>query len=283
MLDDTPSWQAYVGVLQGLYGAHTVRISIAGSKQTIAPITPDLLHLCHRAFYSPANLVLVVCGTCDFDRVCEMAECITPKQSARIASRSYGEETPEAAQPMQVRRMAVSRPTFILGIKDTVPSDSYRRQLMGELAARCVCCESAPLYETLYQNNLIDQSFDPDYFTFPEGACAMFSGESRNPEAVRDALLEEIRSIAAHGVDRALFERARRQLLGLKLRSADDPGSICRMQAEACFTGASCFDFYEILTAVTPEEIEARIREWAEPDRISLMVIAPAETEDAHG
>ena len=55
------------------------------------------------------------------------------------------------------------------------------------------------------------------------------------------------------------------------------------MQAEACFTGASCFDFYEILTAVTPEEIEARIREWAEPDRISLMVIAPAETEDAHG
>ena len=32
MLDDTPSWQAYVGVLQGLYGAHTVRISIAGSK-----------------------------------------------------------------------------------------------------------------------------------------------------------------------------------------------------------------------------------------------------------
>ena len=283
MLDDTPSWQAYVGVLQGLYGAHTVRISIAGSKQTIAPITPDLLNLCHRAFYSPANLVLVVCGTCDFDRVCEMAECITPKQSARIASRSYGEETPEAAQPMQVRRMAVSRPTFILGIKDTVSSDSYRRQLMGELAARCVCCESAPLYETLYQNNLIDQSFDPDYFTFPEGACAMFSGESRNPEAVRDALLEEIRSIAAHGVDRALFERARRQLLGLKLRSADDPGSICRMQAEACFTGASCFDFYEILTAVTTEEIEARIRELAEPDRISLMVIAPAETEDAHG
>ena len=283
MLDDTPSWQAYVGVLQGLYGAHTVRISIAGSKQTIAPITPDLLHLCHRAFYSPANLVLVVCGTCDFDRVCEMAECITPKQSARIASRSYGEETPEAAQPMQVRRMAVSRPTFILGIKDTVPSDSYRRQLMGELAARCVCCESAPLYETLYQNNLIDQSFDPDYFTFPEGACAMFSGESRDPEAVRDALMEEIRSIAANGVDRALFERARRQLLGLKLRSADDPGSICRMQAEACFAGASCFDFYEILTSVTPEEIEARIREWAEPDRSSLMVIAPAETEGAHG
>ena len=111
----------------------------------------------------------------------------------------------------------------------------------------------------------------------------MFSGESRDPEAVRDALMEETRSIAAHGVDRALFERARRQLLGLKLRSADDPGSICRMQAEACFAGASCFDFYEILTTVTQEEIEERIREWAKPNRASLMMVAPAGTEDAHG
>ncbi|MDO5548553.1 MAG: pitrilysin family protein [Eubacteriales bacterium] len=279
MLDDTPSWQAYVGVLQGLYADHPVRISIAGSKESIAPIDPALLQLCHRAFYSPSNLALVVCGTCDFDRVCDLAQRITPKESARIASRAYGKEIPEAARAVQVRQMAVSRPTYMLGFKDTVPEQPYSRQIVGELAVRCVCCESAPLYERLYQQQLIDQSFGVDYFTFPEGACAFYDGESRDPQAVRDAILEEIRSIAQHGVDPALFERARRQLLGLKLRSADDPSSICRMQAEACFDGASCFDFYEILTKVTPEQVEERIREWAKPNRASLMVVEPVDGE----
>lgn len=282
MLDDTPSWQAYVGILQGLYANHTVRISIAGSQETIAPIDPDLLHLCHRAFYSPSNLALVVCGTCEFDRVCEIAQRVTPKESAQIANRAYGEEGLEAAIPLQVRSMAVSRPMYMLGFKDTVPEHPYRRQIIGELAARCVCCESAPLYEHLYQQKLIDQSFDADYFTFPEGACALYNGESRDPQAVRDAILKEIQSIANHGIDPALFERARRQLLGLKLRSADDPSSICRMQAEACFTGASCFDFYEILTSVAAEEVEERIREWAKPNRASLMVIEPVGKGAGH-
>ena len=115
MLDDTPSWQAYVGVLQGLYGTHTVRISIAGSKESIAPIDPELLNTCHHAFYSPSNLALIICGTCDFETVCRMAEEITPKHSTQIASRNYGEEEPEAAMAYQTKYMAVSRPLYMLG------------------------------------------------------------------------------------------------------------------------------------------------------------------------
>jgi predicted Zn-dependent peptidase len=283
MLDDTPGWQAYVGILQGLYANHTVRISIAGSKETIAPIDPELLHLCHRAFYSPSNLALIVCGTCDFDRVCELAQQITPKESAQIASRFYGEETPEAVQPMQVRQMAVSRPTYMIGFKDTIPEQSYERQIIGELAVRCVCSESASLYERLYQQQLIDSSFDADYYTFPAGACALYSGESCDPQAVRDAIAAEIQVIARNGVDPELFERARRQLLGLKIRSADDPSSICRMQAEACFAGRTCFDFYEILTKVKAAEVEERIREWAKPNRVSLMIVEPLDKEQQHG
>ena len=76
MLEDTPGWSAYVGVLQALYAVHPVRISVAGSKQSIAPIDPDVLRLCHRGFYSPKNLVLVVCGQYAFDGVVELAQRI---------------------------------------------------------------------------------------------------------------------------------------------------------------------------------------------------------------
>ena len=83
MMDDTPGWQAMVGLYEGLYREHPVRVSIAGSVESIARITPDLLYTCHRAFYSPKNMALVVCGTADFDEICRMAGRVFPAGRAR--------------------------------------------------------------------------------------------------------------------------------------------------------------------------------------------------------
>lgn len=277
MLEDTPSWQAYVGVLEGLYAVHPVRISVAGSKETITSIDPDVLNLCHRGFYSPANLVLTVCGQYDFDRVVELAQRITPKESAHIAARDYGVEPAQAAQPYVEKCMAVSRPMFLLGCKDTVPGQPYVRQLTGELAAKCICGKSTPLYDMLYQKGLIDRSFYTDYFTFRGGACAMFGGESDDPKAVRAALETELRRIAAEGLDEAIFMRIKKASYGIYIRQIDDASGVCRAQTEACFSGATCFDFAEIFQSITMEDVMQRIRQWAQDDMTSLAVIAAKE------
>ena len=212
MLEDTPGWSAYVGVLQALYAVHPVRISVAGSKQSIAPIDPEVLRLCHRGFYSPKNLVLVVCGQYAFDRVVELAQRITPTEAAEIASRTYGDEPETVAQPRWERKMAVSRPIFMVGCKDQAPRDMYRQQLIGELAAQCIGGKSTALYDTLYKRGLADRTFDPDYFTFAGGACALFSGESSEPDAVREALEQEMQRVAAEGLDEAVFRRSKKAL-----------------------------------------------------------------------
>lgn len=275
MLDDRPSWQAYVGALEGLYAVHPVRISVAGSKQTIAPIDPAALHVCHRGFYSPSNLALIVCGQYDFEQVVALAERITPKQSARIAARDYGAEPEQVAASYIEKNMAVSRPMFMLGCKDTVPERYYERQMIGELAAACVCGKSTVVYDTLYQKGLLDRTFDPDYFTFAGGSCALFGGESENPQAVREALEAEMRRIAAEGLDKAVFNRARKAAYGRYIRRSNDPAEVCRMQAEAIFSGAQCFDFAELLQKVTVEPVLERICQWAKEGMTSLTVVAP--------
>ncbi len=275
MLEDTPGWAAYVGVLQALYAVHPVRISVAGSKQTIAPIDPAILHLCHRGFYSPKNLALVVCGQYDFDRVVELAQRITPADAAEIAARSYGEEPETVAQPYWERKMAVSRPIFMLGCKDDVPDDMYRQQLVGELAAQCVCGKSTVLYDTLYQRGLVDRTFDPDYFTFAGGACALFSGETSDPDAVREALEREMQRIADEGIDEAVFRRTKKALYGKYIRRSSDASGVCRMQVEAVFSGAMAFDFAEVFQSITQAEIVQRVQAWVKPNRTAMAVIVP--------
>lgn len=275
MLDDRPSWQAYVGILEGLYAVHPVRISVAGSKQTIAPIDPEVLQICHRGFYSPANLALIVCGQYEFDRVAELAERITPRKAAHIAARDYGQEPEQAAMPYVEKQMAVSRPLFMLGCKDSIPEHTYQAQLIGELAADYVCGKSTVLYDNLYQKGLLDRTFDPDYFTFSGGACAIFSGESDDPQAVREAIEQELHRIAAEGLDDAVFRRVKKAAYGKYIRRSNDASEVCRMQAEACFSGAQCFDFAKILKDIQPEEVLQHIRHWAQDGMTSLAVVMP--------
>ena len=99
MVEDTPNWEVFVGAYEGLYRNHPVRVSIPGSEESISHITPELLYTCHRAFYSPKNMALVVCGTADFEQVCRMAEEISPKDAPEIGQRHYGERRAEVHQP----------------------------------------------------------------------------------------------------------------------------------------------------------------------------------------
>ena len=64
MCDDDPGWRVFFNMLCGLYQKHPVRIDIAGTIESIAEITDDLLYRCYRTFYNLHNMVLAVAGKC---------------------------------------------------------------------------------------------------------------------------------------------------------------------------------------------------------------------------
>ena len=65
MIEDNPDWQIYTRMLRALYHNHAARTSIAGTVESISHITADTLYNCHKAFYTPANMILTVVGDVD--------------------------------------------------------------------------------------------------------------------------------------------------------------------------------------------------------------------------
>ena len=57
------------------------RTSIAGTVESIAEITADTLYDCHKAFYTPANMILTVVGDVDPVHVIDLANRVLPKLS----------------------------------------------------------------------------------------------------------------------------------------------------------------------------------------------------------
>lgn len=60
MCADSPERQCFYNLLKALYVNHPIKIDIAGTVDTIAEITPDLLYECYYTFYNLHNMVLAI-------------------------------------------------------------------------------------------------------------------------------------------------------------------------------------------------------------------------------
>lgn len=271
MLDDTPGWRVYGGVYEGLYHEHPIRVSIAGSRASIAEITPELLYACHRAFYNPANMVLAVCGAADFDAICEAAEQVSPSPVRPV--RDYGKRQSGVLRRETVCRMQVSQPQAMLGFRDAPPAEgeSYlQRQLLGDLCCRLLSGPASPLYTRLFEERLLNRTFDSEYTMFPEGAAAIFGGETRDPQALRAALEAGVRDCAA-ALAKDAFGRTRRALYGSCLRTFDDPASYVRREVAAQFRGEHYAAFAELLDGLAPDDARACFARWTDSSQSLVL------------
>ena len=117
MIEDNPDWQIYARMLRALYSVSTARTSIAGTVESISRITAETLYDCHKAFYTPSNMILTVVGNVDPVKVSDLARRILPKEGGPVIPRDYGSE-PEAVGAKEARMaMEVSSPQFLAGWK----------------------------------------------------------------------------------------------------------------------------------------------------------------------
>ena len=283
MVEDDPQNQVFYGMLEALYAHNPVRVSIAGTVESIAEITADTLYACHAAFYNPGNMTLCVCGNVDPERVCEIAREILPKEGITDIQRDYGDPEPEGAfQAEKVQSMAVSTPIFQLGWKaDPAPrgEEHMRRQFLGELACETVFGTSTPLYARLYSQGLVNQRFSYGYEAYPQCAMLTVGGESRDPRAVRQAIADEVARICREGLDPALFGRIKRGIYGARVRGLNSFENICIGLAQSHFAGEEFFRFPAVFENIGKADVEDVIRRWMTPERTGLSIVLPKEEQ----
>ena len=86
MYEDNADSRMYENLFSILYDHHPVRKPIAGTVESIAAITPEILAECHRAFYDPANMMLSVVGPVDPEGVADIAGQLLPKRDSAVCA-----------------------------------------------------------------------------------------------------------------------------------------------------------------------------------------------------
>lgn len=281
MYDDSDGNVVQENLFRALYHSHPARVAIAGTVESIQSITAQTLCDCHRAFYDPSNLILCVIGDVDAAKVIEQAARETPKDSVGIAERDYGPAEPmTAAQPRIEARMEVAMPTFAIGFK-CEPADAgnepLRMEFLGSMAAELLAGESSALYTRLYESGLIDADFSVDYERMKGLALLEAAGDSDDPDAVLEALLEEAQRIARTGIDRAQFARLKKSMLGRRLRELDSFENTCYRICAFHMDGVDYYDYPAVFDTVTPEDVEQFLAAVVQRERAAISIVYPKE------
>lgn len=283
MIEDNPEWQVYKQLMQSLYHTSPARTPVAGSVESIREITAQTLYDCHRAFYTPANMCLVVVGDVEPQQVLDIARRVLPKDSGELIERDYGAEEPtEAAQAYAEERMEVSMPSFLVGFKCPPQhggEEQHRFAAIGELACDVLMGESSPLYARLYSQGLINGSFGAAFDIPPGAAYAYAGGDSKDPKAVAEAILAEAQRLVREGVDEDYYKRIVNANFGAALRELNSFESIAVSMAEGRFQGYDPYRFPEIYDSITAADVLAFLRENVTRSHMALSVIAPKEEE----
>ena len=280
MIEDNPDWQIYARMLRALYSVSTARTSIAGTVESISHITAETLYDCHKAFYTPSNMILTVVGNVDPVKVSDLARRILPQEGGPAVPRDYGAE-PEAVGSRETRlAMEVSSPQFLTGYKCLPVSqgeDRLRSMVLGDLACDLLFGESSPLYQRLYSQGLINSSFGGAYELMPDVAYLYAGGESKEPRAVAAALQEEADRLVREGVEEDFFQRTLRANFGSNLRGLNSFENIAVSLTEGYFGGFDPFRFPQIFDSITQGDVLDFLRRNVRPDRAALSEIVPKE------
>lgn len=286
MYTDNPLSRVGEELFAACFAHNPVRVPIAGSVESIEKITAQMLYDCYGAFYTPENMILCVAGDVDAERVAQIAreECVSAPKP--LPERDYGPaESGYPAKSHVTLEMEVSMPTFALGFACTPPEkrpDSARREIVGDLASDILIGESSALFQRLYEQGLVDGTLAAGYEYIKDACLLSVSGDSKDPQAVAEAILQEAERIDREGFDLELFRRLKKSALGRRTRDLDSLQGICYRTCALEFDSVDYFDFPALFADIQPEEVAAFLRQTVRREKACLTVVEPKHKEMNH-
>ncbi|MFV0414642.1 MAG: EF-P 5-aminopentanol modification-associated protein YfmH [Oscillospiraceae bacterium] len=278
MYEDNADLRAAYALLECLYHNHPVRDEIAGTVETIAEITPEVLYSCTDTYYTPANMVLCAAGGIT------MAQLLAAVERAGLSAERaekpvslFPEEPAAVAAPWREFSMEVSMPLFAIGFKETPPTgDTTKTEVVCDMLTELISGETSSLYRRLYDEGLVQPGFDGDYGVHENCLYFMFSGEGPNPKKVREELLAEIERQRREGVDAAQFETCKKMMYGAAIADLESLERVASTLSGSYFHGRTPAEELAAIAALTIEDVNGALQTMLQQNASATVVINPA-------
>ncbi|MCA1062438.1 pitrilysin family protein [Rossellomorea sp. AcN35-11] len=283
MYDDNPDWRLYFGVIQNMYNNHPVKIDIAGTIESITPITKDMLYQCYNTFYHPSNMLLFIVGSVDPDQIMDQIRSNQEKKDYEKMpeiKRKFEDEPETVAEQKKVLKMNVQSPKCLVGLKAPEPKQQGREMLRQELSMNVfldmLFGKSSSHYSELYNDGLIDETFHYDFTQENGFGFLTVGGDTERP----DELAEKVQSLLLKAKQESLFkeedlERTKKKKIGAFLRAINSPEYIANQFTRYAFNEMDLFEVVPTLESLTYNDIQTVVNTIISEERFTVCQVVP--------
>ena len=281
MYADSPEWRLVTGLFECLYHSHPIRSDIAGTVESIAEITPEMLYDSCKAFYAPGNMVLAAAGSTSMEQIlaaCERHGLMEPRP-AKPVQRLWAEEPMTLAATEKTLLMPIAKPCFGVGFKEEpLEFGDLRTEALYGLVCSCIVGGMSRLYRTLYDQGLVNPGFGGEVLRVDGCCCILFTGESDHADVVRQMLLDEIARVRKEGVDREIFTLCKNEKYGQLIENLENVEDSASQMAEFAMAGQTVAQQIAMLAGLTAEDADAALQKILCTDRMATVYIQPDGT-----
>ena len=277
MYDDYPTWKVYMNAMECLYHNNPVKLDIAGTIESITPITKETLYDCYNTFYTPSNMLMVITGDFEPEKLIqEIKNRIVKNENKGEIKRIYPEEPEEINKEKIEAVMDVNNPLFVIAIKDKTlenETEQVKKHIAIEILLNIIVGKSSKLYKELYETGIVMAPLDLDYEFSKQYAHIAISGQSNEPERVMKELKKEIEKFKKEGLEEEQFKRIKKKIYGDYVTEYNDISGVARMLMADYFKGINSFEYIENHKQVTKEYAEKILREIFDENKMVISIV----------
>lgn len=281
MYDDEPEWRVFFNSLSAMFHENPVKIDIAGTVESIAKITPEILYKCYNTFYNPSNMLLIMVGDIDMNEALKIVDKhVSPEKNLGKIERLKVAEPTTRVQEYIEQKLMVSQPMFRIGFKDNQPNMDgealIKKEIATEIILEALFGKSSDLYLDLYEQGLIDSTFGTEADIEREYGFSLIGGESNNPEKVYEIIKNNINDISKTGIDKETLDRTRKVIISQDIKTFNSVERMGNSFIRQLMNGYNPLKYKEYVNSVTDEYINQRLREHFDTTNCVLSVVRPA-------
>lgn len=275
MTNDNPEWRVFFNMLRAMYHEHPVKIDIAGTVESIAQINAELLYKCYYTFYNLNNMVLSIAGNVKAEEVLAICdECLKPCEDKGLET--VFPDEPDTIVQSEIREtQPVGASIFNIGYKciDCRGMVRLNKALAASMATSLITDASSDMYQKLLRDGVINSGFGSEVFVGDGYFTVIFSGESEQPEVVRDSILSEVNRMLENGISEKDFQRIKKSAYGMMIRALNNVEAVANNMINSHMDGVLPFDALDALSEITSDDVLQFMKNEMRSDHLVMSVV----------
>jgi len=230
MYKDNPSERLYFGMLENLFDNYPIRNDVCGTIDDINNMTKKTLDLCHKMFYHPENMEVVVSGDLDPEYLINL---ISENQSKKtftnfITGQPIYEKNINVIKKRKIK-MDINNSKVSIGFKFPFNIESnenknyiYDESLLWKILFVFAFGPRTKFSQRLLDNNIINDTLDFTLMIDKHTGFLIVSADTNKSDEFINAFRRRLKTLDKIKIDEEILELEKRTIYGSFINSTNN-------------------------------------------------------------